>query len=270
MNIKYAGKKVGFIATVGLLLFLVAGSVTAATIYEHVGGTDPDSEGWLLSALGENSTAGSAVTHLGENAWKMTDMINNPGTHSSNYVSFGLTAADFDDPTGWTLSWRVAFGNLKVAVDDEAGIRFQDGHIDLNYVYAANGTTAGAGAKMVNRLTGVTLIGSIPTIASRATGFNDFALDFNPGSGVYSLYMNGSFVTNTTLTPGLVGGSSPNSEVRWGGLGGGGDDIRNVDSYWASVKLATGTVPVPEPTSISLIAVGICGVIALKCWRRKK
>ncbi len=247
---------------------------SAATIVTHSGNTDPTTESpaWALSAGGAG-TAGSGVTHLGEPAWKMTDPA---GGNDWAYYRYSPTLADFSDPTGWTVEWRMAAENLETLAggDDEAAIHIRDGFHIMTFTLRVNGTGAGDGATLTQRFGNTSLKGDIPTIGSRATGFHTFALDYDGtpgGGGLYRLFYDNTLVTDSSNTPGLPGTLSNAAPVlQWGGLGGKTGHAQNVDSYWNFVQLRTGTYIVPEPGSLVMISMGSIGlaVCARRRWKK--
>lgn len=247
---------------------LMLGAVQAmgAVVVSHSGTTDPTTESpaWTLSADG-TSTGGSGVTHLGEPAWKMTDLSNDATT--AKYIYSGITAAAFTDPGGWTATWRMAGENLKLLNgDDEATMRISDGFLHMAFTLKANGTGAGDGATLTQRFGNTALKSDIPTIGSRATGFHTFALNYDGtpgGAGVYSLYYDNALVTSGTAGSGVVGGVAAGGAVTfgWGGYGGNNNELIDVNSYWNSVKLET----IPEPSGLALFFAA-----ALPMLRRKR
>ncbi len=253
------------LAASAVLMFATCASAT--TIISHSGSTDPatESPAWTLSVAG-TGTAGSGVTHLGEPAWKMTDPAG--GSNGARWAYFPTT--EWGAVGGWSVKWRMAGGNLKDSTgDDEAVMQINDGQYGFTFTLKVNGTGAGDGATLRQRLGGgADLVTNIPTIASRATGFHDFELKYNPsGGGVYSLFYDSNFVTDSNATSALKGTNTTTlSRIRWGGMDGNGNDDRDVDSYWSSVSFET----VPEPGSFIMIGIGSIGlaVCGRRCWKK--
>jgi len=239
--------KTTILAACGALM-LTAVQAMGAVVISHSGSNDPTTESpaWALSA-GGTGVAGTGVTHLSEATWKTTDPV---GGGSWSMYTAALTAADFDDPTGWTFEWRMAAQNLKTSGSDEASIRVIDGTYWIQLHLFANGAGAGDNATL-RHSSGTALKSDIATIASRETGYHTYALDFDPNTNVYRVFVDGSFVTDSSLTPSLLSLSNTSTSIQWGGRGGDEGDPRDVDSFWSSVVLRTGTVP--EPSGLALL-----------------
>jgi hypothetical protein len=264
-------QNITLIASACLTLLVIIGSnARAATIITHTGNANPSFETpeWTPAPT-DGGGQGSGVVHLGEPAWKLTDGI---GDHGEKYGYDDIAAADFADPSGWTVEWRMAGANLKtLAGDDEAGLQVRDGYRVMSFLLEVNGAGDNDGAALTQRFGAAVLKTDIPTISSRATGFHTFALDYDGtpgGAGLYRLFYDNTLLTDSVTTPAMIGAANSSYLLRWGGFGGNTADERVVESYWSSVVFRTGTVvPVPEPNGAALLVLGTAVAGACKLRR---
>jgi len=212
-------------------LFLITLQANADVIISHTGSANPDpNEGWTHMATG-TGWPGVGVTHLGEAAWKVTDVQG--GANASYYTSDAIAAAVFDDPEGWTTSWRLAGENLKTETSDELGVRVpgKPHRALVRYYWDASGKCQW----WVWNGWADLHVYDVPQNADRSFAFHDFAISYDPSTGQNKIYLDGSLIDAFTAASGQEG-----DILQWGGFGGGDFDGRDVFGYWASVKLETG------------------------------
>ena len=130
--------KTSLIAGAIVSLLVIGGSnAGAAVIISHTGNANPNFETpeWTPIPT-DGGGQGNGVVHLGEPAWRLTDGL---GDHGEKYGYDDIAAADFADPSGWTVEWRMAGANLKtLAGDDEIAVQVRDGYRIMSFTLEVN------------------------------------------------------------------------------------------------------------------------------------
>ena len=226
-------KKVMLVLSACLCLMTLQAS--AAVIISHNGSQNPDPNEGFTNVVNGTGYPGVPVTHLGEEAWKVTSPQG--GANGSTYQAT-IPGAVFTDPTGWTTSWRMAAEDLKADYSDEAKVNIPGSkRLVVRYYWV----DAGASSKCVWELRDVGAPDGgwhyydVPQNADRSFAFHDFALHFDPSTGENNVYLDTSLIDTFTAQ-----GTQPSDQLHWGGAGGNDFDARDVHSYWSLVMLETG------------------------------
>src|SRR5262245_10494514 len=85
------------------LLFFLLSRADAELIVEHLGSTDPETEGWVFNTWTFVDTTLSGGTDSEAN-WRME--VNGSGRYQK-----ALTLAQLQDPTGWTITARAKYNS---------------------------------------------------------------------------------------------------------------------------------------------------------------
>ena len=253
----------GFLA-VSVALVLLAGTAPAGIIIDHVGTTDPVTEGWNHLPSGTTTEGASGDGQ----AWAMTTTKKNGYYIISGSTDWAAYEAALNDPTGWTFTSTVKL-QLAADVNDCQSARMWDPtHGDLWALHLVDGSGTKAAGMWALHTTGAVQIHAMDPTA----GYNTYQMVYDPagdsGSGLLTYYLNGGSVG--TLTRGQA-------EDAPGGPGGDYMGFADWESAagtssshdWKLVQFETGQHPVPEPTTLVLLVTGIVGLLAY-AWRKRR
>jgi hypothetical protein len=248
----------------GVFVVALSAPIQADIIAQHVGSTDPVTEGF------EQMFSGAGPATDPDNGGVPVWNVPSSGTRYYHYVFSDATVASMMS-TGWVATETVRpnlypfddshYGvNLELSMDpgDATGTRtytLEVGTDSSNHAtlcYLNNITIDGSVTQIP--LTGVTGVGALHTYELRCP---------NPAvSDAAQVYVDGIYqttvaaMTGSNTVPGL-------SRLNWGSSSGGAGP--SADVYWSGVTLST----IPEPSSIALLATGLLSLLAY-AWRKRK
>jgi hypothetical protein len=252
-------------AILGLFVAVaLTGVVQATVIGQHVGSTDPTTEGFSL-----DGTAGTGVDDSGTAAWKedttwgrygksissgqASDMATN-GWVAQQTVRMGVAGLDPNSNRPGTASkWLVGLGLMEVSPTDSGPGTYS---LCLGTDTSGNPTvwqwdenyTASATLTQIGTVTG--------------TGYHTYKLVQQPGVGTANLYVDNSLMAAITPVAGfgaaryMIGNTASSAYTDPVGV------------YIAGASLSTG-IPTPEPCAFVLICTGMLGLLAY-AWRRRR
>ena len=243
--------------TCGLLVVALSAAVQAEIIAQHVGKTDPLTEGFTNG--GGSGITDTAVSPSVD-AWNITG-------GAFRRFSYALTTEQVDTMTtdGWVASMTVR----DVLTPDDAldyGIYFEvttkTGATPAwrTYVLMLGSDASGNpvlyqkhGIYGANPSTPITLNGI------SGAGYHTYSIVYDPGGSTEyaQLFVDDLYQTN------LVGSTSNTGSSRF--LWGCSDAGAVADANWSSVKLST----IPEPGSLLLLTTGVVGLLAYT-WRKRR
>lgn len=261
--VKALGRAVG-LALVALLWLPL--SANAAPLFQHLGASDPTTEGWTAVGAG-GVTTGPVLNDLGTglDAWSTDDDL----TVASGFNSRGYTgtpsAGDLADMAsfGWTLSGRLRVVDADVVSANPvstfgAAITMSvDDGMDL---YSFQFGIDGSGNALVKAPTGTFIasnghpIGTGPQFTATGSGYHLYTVVFDPVAGNVDLFIDGIEVLSNH-----EGLASSSPTVFFGA----GDSQATGHANWNEVTFSI----VPEPSTALLTA---SGLLALAQARRRR
>ena len=242
----------------GMFLMAMAAMVQAGTIAQHVGSTDPTTEGFTLEG-----TAGTDVDDGGTAAWEMQSAWGRYKTDIS-----GADAADMS-ANGWVAEQTV---RMDVAGLDPSAPGELVGLGVIEVAPATTGDVAfsvclgtdASGNPTVWQLnewgTPLPWYWQVGTVTG--TGYHNYKLVQMAGETTADLYVDGSLMATLDPTPGfgvaryMVGNSAPSSFTDPMGV------------FLAGASLSTPGV-VPEPSAVVLLVTGLIGLLAY-AWKKHR
>ena len=238
-------------AGIGLLLVPMAGVVHAGPIlFEHVGNTDPTTEGW--AELSFNGLTVGPVTNdqgSGLDAWSVDDNGGQFGLYNQVPTTAQIAEAGAD---GWFLRSRHRVVNIPDANDFSIDVGYRNG----TSIYSmAFGSTADGDPTV--RLFG----SSTNTLTGLGSGYHLYDLIFDAGVGSASLFVDGTLVES---------GYSGVSQSVVGVFFGSGQTGSSGHGHYSLVQFGTGApAAVPEPSSVAVSLLAL-GLLMLHAYRRRK
>jgi PEP-CTERM motif len=231
------------LATVGLILCFV-GSNYGAVIATTSGATNPSINGF-------GSSGGTwAPDNTIEPNWR------NTGSGGSAYT-YALTNANFSDPTGWTATARFR-STLSGTSNQNSTLEVIDianGDAWIVALFDAASAPGGvAGAYAWN--TGYVSNAATRIAALDPSVFHTYQMVFTTGDQSVHYFLDGAdtgFVQpRSAVSP---DGAANTLEFGSGTTGGAARD-----TYYALVQFETGNHPVPEPSTLALVTLGLLGI----------
>ncbi|MBN1555183.1 MAG: PEP-CTERM sorting domain-containing protein [Phycisphaerae bacterium] len=230
-------KKVSLIL-LGCLLW--AGASYGGMIVQHVGATDPTTEGWTLNGNAGQASALTPDPGYGVNAWATDDTM--ASTCRYDYVPSSTEASDALT-LGYTFSATLRLPDADMPLNDAA----------VMYIKLSDGTN---GQRYVIRFE--TDSNAIPTLhiydsrhswgtsyALSSGGYHTYSLVHDGSTGKADLLVDGTVVMDD-ISPDL---DDPESKVIFGNDSGGSTGFQ---SNWAAAEFSI----VPEPATLSLLLSG--------------
>jgi hypothetical protein len=240
-----------------LILGLTAFPASAAVIINHVGSTDPATEGWTQSLAGAGG-AESVVT-VPEPALRIASGPFGGADDGFRRYIYTATASDFvaiDAAGGWVLTARVATPQVSQSFNYGALADFNDSTFAERRFVLQFGSDADGNAR-VRALNNTDSAGAGPEFTLAAGGFNTFRIEFSSAANSATLYANDQILLSNWI------GVAPNAllvnQLRFGGT----SQFQANRADYALVELAT----IPEPGSAFLL---LCGISLLALARRRK
>ena len=229
-----------------LLVAVMGGFASAAVIIEHVGSTDPVTEGFTV-ALG---TPGMAETVDGEAAWKLWwTSEQGAGRH---FTPPGIFAANPQlNANGWIAEARIKFETVGTTNDDEVRAVMPSDGVVLNGL--------AIDSEGIKRPAEPPVYWTVIDANVPSAGFHDYKIVYdpqtNPGAGgTYTYYLDGGLINTNSRADARQG---TGDEL---GFGLGGD---SGPAWYASVRLSE----IPEPSMAVLVGMGL---LMLVFWGRRR
>ena len=242
---------------VGLFVVAMCATVQAATIGQHVGSTDPTTEGFNQDA---NGIAPVGVNDGGTQAW----LIDSLWCRNSIFPS----AAQLTDMStnGWVAQQKVRMGVANLDPNNTAYLGMATMEVapslagtDAYSVCLGTDASGNPTVWQFDELVGGPSLVSLGTVTG--TGYHTYQLVHAPGAATATLSVDGSYMATLNPTPGfgleryMIGNTA--SQALPGTA---------VGVYLAGASLTT---PVPEPTTLALLTIGLFGLLAY-AWRKRR
>ena len=239
-----------------------ATAVRATVIFEHVGDTDPATEGFGGGPFGSSSASADAGPPPN---WRMLSPSGSSGAY--DYGSTAAFEAALVDPTGWTFSMTVKASGASSVY--ESSIRIKDA-LNRMEMHLIDGTGAHAAGVYYTNPAGVIDAGSLISSLDPSSGFLTYQMIKNPlGAGTaddeISFYIDGAHAL-TLLQSSMYGAGAAASHFFGTGTGASGP---TVDQQFSLVRFETGQHVVPEPSALALLGLGMAALIG-SCRRRSR
>ena len=239
---------------VGLFVVAMCATVQAATIAQHVGSTDPTTEGFTLTGtagVGVND-GGTQALHI-DQAWGRYDMLPSPAQEADMATN------------GWVVEQTVRMGVAGLDVGADSNLV---GLSAMEVAPSAAGTDAyllclgtdGSGNPTVWQYDYTfpsPWYWQIGTVSG--TGYHNYELVQTAGAATANLYVDGSLMAalNPTgafgVTRYLIGNTGSSAYTASMGV------------YLAGASLST----IPEPSTLALLMIGLFGLLAY-AWRKRR
>jgi hypothetical protein len=237
----------------GLVVVALSATVQAAYIGQHVGSTDPATEGFAL-----DGTAGVGVDDSGTAAWQIDS-----GWGRYKMAISSAQATDLST-NGWVAEETVRMGTANL---NPAASGTIVGLATMEVAPFASGATVYSVCLGTDQDSNPTVwqfdenSGAATQLGSvTGTGYHDYKLVQTPGAATANLYVDGALMA--TLNPLNAFGAA---RYMIGDTAG--RDLTGVGVYIAAASLSTGVVP--EPSTIVLLTTGLLGILAY-AWRKRK
>lgn len=221
-----------------LVLSMIAccGTSEAALIVEHVGSSDPTTEGWTALPGGGGGVSVGPINDGGTPAWFVDD--NSTAINTIFLYEHTIPPADIavGNSLGWTLSatLRVA-SDEALSVDGSPVVTYRDGVNGWQMSFGLNAS----GDTVVRLYTGSTT-GPVHTIAGNST-YNTLSLIYDPVAANADLFVNGFEVISD-----YAGFSDSQTAVLWGA----GRSPDQGQGNFSGVSFTT----FPEPSAIPAVS----------------
>ena len=205
-------------------------------IIEHVGQNNPNTEGFSFTGHSVGVVPGNDGV---SNYWELYTV---PG--GSGYYTAPLTASDFNDPSGWTLT---ATEQLIRAYNSGGGN-------NNNFVAVVDGQNAwliilGGGSGVPPSATGLFADDEninpiqLSSAVDPTSGYLTYQMVYNPANQVVSVYVDGMFVTSLTRSQ-VFPLSGDGEFIQWGC---GTSANPTSDTYYAFISMQVGQHPIAPP-----------------------
>ncbi|MBP7933542.1 MAG: hypothetical protein KA354_02735 [Phycisphaerae bacterium] len=223
------------------LLGGLAGALQAGIIAQHLGASDPLTEGFTTP------NAGGSISDEAEPSWRIVGPAS-----SLNRYRFATLETDWRDPAGWTGTVRVkAVGSADWDSEGlpRVGAEFRtDTHLWAIKVSAGDGALTKGLYNAAADTFGPVLISAA---VDPTDGFHTYQIYYNPAIDSGEYYIDGTWVG--TVPSSLVPALNLN-ELQWGASTSAGGEG---NASYSIVQLETGKNIVPEPVSIVTLLAGL-------------
>jgi PEP-CTERM motif len=255
------GNLVCSILSICALAFVATGA-EAQTFPQHSGSNDPTTEGWrYVSETSPNLPTTGPVTNdqgSGLDAWSLSFPTSNSGITEGVYLAETGGAQDAALTSGWDLTANLRFpivpqnGFFFINLNLQGFHKASTGYALLFSPANNNGLTYQLEGSIIG---GVPTFGGPPILLSDPTAYHLFEIQYHPGSGTADLFVDGA-KTFSNVT-GSYGDSVP---FEWTII-----SNSNAGSSLGQVNLnSLQFTVVPEPATLTLLALGVVGLIAVR------
>jgi hypothetical protein len=243
--------KVSFVLFVAALAAVAAiPSAQAALVVAHSGQIDPTTEGWT----DQGDIAGNGINDGGVDAWQLNDT----GGSSMNY-GYLLTSPQLSDAgtNGWSIDAVCKVESLSNAT----AFHFEyGGNVGGTFSYDFSPSlNAGNQSFVLGSSSSLGGSGSSYTIAGSGLSYQHYKIVYDPATSAASIYVNGD--STPVVTGWTPGGFNDPGMSFWS------SSWKTGDMRIASLTFST--TDVPEPGTLTLLAVGLVGLLAY-AWRKRR
>lgn len=281
---RHSVSKLALVVAAALVACASAQQLSAAMIsgwrFDEASGPALDAIDGNTGVLGSGAlrmagAIGSGAIYFTNNPWAFVDV--GPGTGNNFSTTTGITIEALIRPV-----WSGAFGNYDEIFRKEDGgnrilLAFQNDSGTPVLGFGLN--VGGAYSELDMPLDGVA---GRPTLAGLKDGaWHHVVAAYDSGSGLKSLYIDGTLRFSTTLSGTIASGGAASATIGnvspYGGepFEGGIDEVAIYDQGLSAATIAThysqfqgGVSYIPEPATFGLAALG-AGVLGCAAWRRR-
>jgi len=206
------------ILTTGICLLVATAATFGQVIAEHVGDTDPETEGFSFSGGGVTG----AISEMGYDAWQINDDSSDEPMYRYREAQ-GYTA-ELDEAVR-TLGWKLT-ATLRVVTEMEASST-----VSLHHKFSTNRFSMSLGKSAANELLLRMAYGDAPsaTVPDVGDDYNTIEMIYTPTSdieGTSDILVNGAVVIDDWPGPGQVEGG-----INYAQFGSGGSTAQGHGSY---------------------------------------
>ena len=245
--------------------WFICSTTKAEILVQHLGSTDPETEGWALTNTGvDASSIGALTPDTGyEDAW----MFNDDSASARAYYLNDLTTTQMETLDWSNVDWQLD-ARLRVTSYDTMDYRCPTVHFVTPGAYNETGKDfimdfgADAEGNAIVQLTGLS---GTNTITLDSGSYHDYSLRYDASTGTASLYIDGS---GTAALSGYTGStkhsgySATTSFVRFGSTSTGSIGGANYSLVQFSV--------VPEPSTAALLGLGVLAFAVSFGWKCRR
>ena len=250
-------KTIQCIAIAIILLFNVSHLQAYIVVFEHLGNTNPVSEGWNLNINSGGNISVGPISESGINAWKVYDTS----------AALSTTGGYWRTPSQAQLTQAALGWELKVTVrtfDPSTGYYphtiyadFYDKNKDWQMYFWQDS----ANRQFVKLVTGLDItdpnnpkvLGPIFEVTNNPSAYHTYSLRFNPGDNKADLFVDGALAISDYA--GRTS-SSPDAIVSWGA----GASNATGKGHYSLVQFQV----VPIPGAVWLLGSGLIGLLGLR------
>jgi len=222
---------------VSLFVFAIGYCANASMIIESSGSDNPADAGFVFSG---NGTFSNGSGNDGEDYWYVRS------TRAAYYL-YTTAASNFQDPTGWTATWRTKTLLENSIAETDNFLCARDGAYRFDMSICGGTATREAGVYVLLKTGYVRL--DVPAV--NVADYHTYQIVYNPDTANVSYCIDGDILATYAKTSMYA---TTLSEMRWG------DQYSTTtaahENRYALISLETGQNIVPEPASIALLALG--------------
>lgn len=217
-------------------MLIVLSYSNAVMVIESAGSSDPADAGFVFSGNGTYTKGGG---NDGEDYWYVRS------TRASYYL-YTMNAADFQDSSGWTATWRTKTLAENAISETDNFLCARDGAYRFDLSVCAGTATRDPGVYLLLK-TGYVRIDT----GINVNDYHTYQMVYNPATSDVSYYIDGNLAAAYAKT---MMYATTLSELRWG------DQYSTTtgahENRYSLISFETGQNIVPEPMTIAIFSLG--------------